>query len=179
MYVVLGSVLKEKIFSRGVVTIKLVSFASRVHMGQFDEFARGEIVGMARVGTSTADTRNAVRKANGKKPSIRAVQQVIAKKKSCPLWRGAREKGSGRPPAMSAAQQKDVVRLVFKYRGTEVVTRAFCQQHNSATEEVQNPRGMSYISPGTKTARKPYENRTKTVVNSYTRHENRTFVFRR
>ena len=39
---------------------------------------------MARAGTSTADIRNAVRKTNGKKPSIRAVQQVIAKKKSCP-----------------------------------------------------------------------------------------------
>ena len=53
-------------------------------MGQFDEFARGEIVGMTCVGTSTTDIRKAVRKTNGKKPSISTVQQVIAKKKSCP-----------------------------------------------------------------------------------------------
>lgn len=96
-------------------------------MGQFSVFARGEIVGMARVGTPPSTIVKLVRKTNKKRATVRAVQQTIAKRKADAEWEGERKPGSGRPPVLSKKLANKIVKLVFKMRGKEVVTRAYCK----------------------------------------------------
>ena len=96
-------------------------------MGQFSVFARGEIVGMARVGTPPSTIVKLVRKTNKKRATVRAVQQTIAKRKADAEWEGERKPGSGRPPVLFKKLANKIVKLVFKMRGKEVVTRAYCK----------------------------------------------------
>ena len=67
-------------------------------------------------------------KKDGSQPHIRAIDAIIAKKRVDPSWRGQDSAAVGRPRALAAALQRQLVKLVFKNRGRAVVTSAFCRK---------------------------------------------------
>ena len=67
-------------------------------------------------------------KKDGSAPTPRAVDDVIARKKENPEWRGEDADRSGRPKLVSPAQEQQVVDLVFAERGKAVVTIRFCRK---------------------------------------------------
>ena len=67
---------------------------------------------------------------DGTNPHIRAVDGVLAKKREDPNWRGQDSQAGGRPRALTQAQQKRLVALVFKFRGRAVVTTAFSKRRS-------------------------------------------------
>ena len=93
---------------------------------RLDAFTRGVIWGLALVGTPREQMRKLVVKPDGTAPSPSAIDDVIAKKKEHPEWHGE-EEHSGRPKSLSAAQQKQLVDLVFAERGRSKVTVKFCK----------------------------------------------------
>lgn len=101
-------------------------------MGKFarlDAFARGQIVALAREGFGPKEIAKKVRKKNKQPPTIRAVRDTVAKSNANPSWRGENGPGGpGRPSLLPKALQKKLVALVFKERGSTVVTISYCQQ---------------------------------------------------
>jgi hypothetical protein len=67
-------------------------------------------------------------KTDGSAPSLRAIDAVIARKKAEDDWKGEKEDVGGRPAALSAPQKKQVVKLVFKERGSRRLTVPFCMK---------------------------------------------------
>ena len=102
-------------------------FAASTSFARLDAWARGAIWGMSLAGAPVEHICHSVTKTDGKAPSMRAVEAVIARKKADPEWRG-RETHSGRPHVLTSAQQQEVVDLVFEERGKSKVTIAFCKQ---------------------------------------------------
>ena len=95
---------------------------------RLDAFARGEIVGLRKAGTPRGEIRKLVKKKDGKRPSLRTVDNVLLKKKAKPSWRGDDSSAGGRPPALSPAELKALTKLVFKERGKAVVTAPYCMK---------------------------------------------------
>ena len=95
---------------------------------QLDAFARGAIVGMAAAGARASTIAAKVTKPDGSHPSKRAVNQTIAKAKSCRKWRGSRKPGSGRPAELPKALLGKMVRLVFRHRARAIVNIRFCKK---------------------------------------------------
>ena len=72
---------------------------------RMDAFARGEIVGLRKAGTPRGEIRKLVKKKDGKRPSLRTVDNVLLKKKAKPSWRGGDSSAGGRPPALSPVER--------------------------------------------------------------------------
>ena len=94
---------------------------------RLDTFTRGVIWGLALVGTPREEICKLVAKKDGAAPTKRAVDDVIAKKKEKPEWRGEEIHG-GRPKILSEDQQQQLVDLVFAERGRAKVTVRFCKR---------------------------------------------------
>jgi hypothetical protein len=95
----------------------------KASFARLDAFARGQIVALAGKGFKAPAIRKAVLKKDGLKPTPRAVRDTIAKWNSNPEWRGENHsQGSGRRRIIDAVLQKRITRLVFKKRGSAVVT---------------------------------------------------------
>ena len=94
---------------------------------RMDVWARGMIWGMSLMGASRDQICEAVLKRDGTAPTVRAVDDVIARKRAEPEWRGE-EVHSGRPKVLTAAQQQRLVDLVFAERGKAKVTVNFCRR---------------------------------------------------
>ena len=95
---------------------------------RLDAFARGAICALADEGVERAEIQKKVNKKDGTRPHIRAIDAVLAKKREDPEWRGQDSQAGGRPRALTDAQQRQLVALVFKNRGRAVVTTAFCKR---------------------------------------------------
>ena len=55
---------------------------------------------------------------------MRAVDNVLLKKKTTPSWRGDDSRAGGRPPALSTAEVRELTKLVFEEWGKAVFRRA-------------------------------------------------------
>ena len=55
---------------------------------RFSPFARGKIVGQAEAGASRAKIHKTVRKKDGRKANLRAIDAVLARARSDPDWEG-------------------------------------------------------------------------------------------
>ena len=100
----------------------------KISYARLDAFAKGQIWGMHLAGASREDIKKATQKTDGRAPTYRTIDSVIAEQKANPEWRGeAREKG-GRPQKLDAKLKKQLVDLVFKFRGKAKVTLPFCRQ---------------------------------------------------
>ena len=95
---------------------------------RLDAFARGQIWGMREAGVGRAEIRKKAKKTDGTRPTLRTVDAVLAKKASDPAWRGEDSSAGGRPRALTAAQSKDFLDLVFAERGKAKVTVSYCRQ---------------------------------------------------
>ena len=94
-----------------------------------DAFNRGKIIGHAEAGTPPAEIVKHVRKKDGSRPKVRAVQKTILKAKTDPKWKGQNQAGGpGRNRTMSERHQKMLVKLVYNERGQANVTTAYCKQ---------------------------------------------------
>ena len=71
-------------------------------MARLDAFARGAICALRAAGAKRDDIAKKVRKKDGKRPSLRAVDAVLAKHKEDPSWRGDDSRAGGRPRALRA-----------------------------------------------------------------------------
>ena len=94
---------------------------------RMDVWTRGVIWGMSLMGASREQICESVLKRDGAAPTVRAVDDVIAKKKAEPEWRGE-EVHSGRPKILTASQQQQLVDLVFAERGRAKVTIKYCRK---------------------------------------------------
>ena len=95
---------------------------------RLDAFARGQIVALAKAGWRAARIRRTVRKPNGRRATVQAVRRTIRKAARDPQWRGGRVPAGGRPRDMADADAQALVDLVFRERGTAVVTIKYCQR---------------------------------------------------
>ena len=128
---VLGKSIKIFRVSLRVVRTQTPARRSREAMGKharLDAFARGQIVGLQQAGETRFEITRLVKKKDGKRPTLRTVDNVLRKKDKDPVWRGGDSRAGGRPPALSAGEVRQLVGLVFKERGKSVVTAAYCMK---------------------------------------------------
>lgn len=80
-----------------------------------------------------------LRKPDGKSLwSEQAIQDAIRRLESEPKWRGERTKGSGRPRETTKAQDKAIVKEVFRSRGRRKVTVSFLRKKFPWTKDLGN-----------------------------------------
>ncbi len=103
---------------------------------RLDAFARGQICGMRAAGTARRSIRKTVKKTDGTSPTLRAVDGVLAMKKADPEWRGEPSRAGGRPRALTKAQTKELLNLVFAERGKAKVTASYCRKRLPFLREV-------------------------------------------
>ncbi len=70
----------------------------------------------------------AVEKKDGTNPTLKSVDEVLAKKADNPEWRGEDSSAGGRPRSLTRQQAKELVDLVFKERGSAKVTVPYCRK---------------------------------------------------
>ena len=85
------------------------------------------IWGMSLAGAPHDQIIDAVRKKDGTCPSLRAVGDILSRKRDHPEWCGE-DTHSGRPKALTDAQREQLVDLVFAERGKGKVTVKFCKK---------------------------------------------------
>ena len=98
---------------------------------RMDVWARAMIWGMSLMGATRKHISECVLKKDGTAPTVRAVEDVIARKKAEPEWRGE-EVHTGRPKSLTVDQQQQLVDLVFAERGKAKVTVKFCRKRHDA-----------------------------------------------
>ena len=91
-------------------------------LARLDAFARGQIVALAAKKYKAPAIRKSVQKKDGERPCARAVRDTIAKHRANPESRGKDEAGPGRDRIIDEELQKKIVKVVFKERGSAVVT---------------------------------------------------------
>jgi len=72
---------------------------------------------MRRANAPRSVIRKTVKKTGGTHPTVRAVDAVLANEKSDPDYRDENSRAGGRPRALTKAEAKLVVKLVFAERG--------------------------------------------------------------
>ena len=130
---------------------------------RLDAFARGEIWGLHCAGVPVLQIAGQVIKKDGTCVGSRAVDKVIARKKQFPAWRGTDSSAGGRPSAITAAQKRELVQLVFRQRGREVVTVKYCKIRlpylrplaKSTVCRYLHEAGLAYLTRRLKTAVPP------------------------
>jgi hypothetical protein len=101
---------------------------TKVTTARLDAFARGQIWGMHLANAPREQIVEVVQKKDGSAPTLSAVDRVICHKTQFPKWRGTDSCAGGRPSTLTASQQKKLVALVFKERGSAVVTIKYCRR---------------------------------------------------
>ena len=82
---------------------------------RLDAWGRAQIVTLAGQGVKPKQIRRSVRKKDGRRPTVRAVQATIAKAARDPHWRGENAPGGpGRKQVIPKSVQRDLTRLVFR-----------------------------------------------------------------
>ena len=101
--------------------------SSGASYARLDVWARGAIWGMSLAGAPHDQIIDAVRKTDGTCPSLRAVGDILARKREHPEWRGE-DTHTGRPQILTDAQREQLMDLVFAERGKAKVTVKFCKK---------------------------------------------------
>ena len=93
-------------------------------------FARGVVWGLYMAGWTGKAIAAKVRKKDGTLPPRQAVWAAIAggKKKRARVWRGEQKSKAGRPRKTTKGLMKKIRNLVFRHRGSAVVTVAFIKK---------------------------------------------------
>ena len=93
-------------------------------------FARGVVWGLYMAGWSGKSIAAKVRKTDGTVPKRQSVWSAIAgaKKRGARVWRGEQKSKAGRPRKTTKGLMKKIRNLVFRHRGSAVVTVAFIKK---------------------------------------------------
>ena len=142
-------------------------------MARLTPFEVGQIKAHAEHGLGPAQIARVVTKSDGTFPSDAAVAEVLRKLVADPAWRGERKQGSGRPRATSRRLDKQIVKEVFRARGTIRVTVGYLQKKfpdargvsRSCLEERLHDAGLKYL-----------RRRKKTLVPTAYQEERREFA---
>ena len=100
----------------------------KASFSRLDAFARGQIVALAGEGMKGPEIRKKVKKKDQRFPSTRAIRATIAKARKHPEWRGENRAGPGRNKVICDKMQARIVKLVFKERGSRLVTVKFLKR---------------------------------------------------
>jgi hypothetical protein len=100
----------------------------KVKTARLDPFTRGMVWGMHLAKMPRQEIKKLVLKKDGSTPELNAIDKIIAHKVAEPDWNGADSIAGGRPSALTDAQKKTLVKLVFKMRGRAVVTAPWCRK---------------------------------------------------
>ena len=95
---------------------------------RLDVWARAMIWAFSLAGIARADIREKVDKTDGTKPSLKAIDSTLAKKRKSPDWRGEDEAKSGRPESLTKDQKKQLKKVVWDNKGKAVVTVKYCKK---------------------------------------------------
>ena len=93
-------------------------------MARFTPFARGRIVGMAQGGAPRMSIRDTVRKKDGKKAGLRAIDEILAHARNDVAWDGGDSRGGGRPQELDASEVLKLKKLMQDEVGLAKVTMA-------------------------------------------------------
>ena len=134
--------------------------AAMTSMARLDLFTRGTIVGLRAAGVTRPDIVQRVRKKDGKRPTLRAVDGVLARHREEPAWRGEDSRAGGRPPLLTAKERKLLLNLVLAERGKAKVTVPYCRRRLPFLREVSESTvrrelfaaGFAYLRRRRKTA---------------------------
>ena len=99
-------------------------------MARLDAFARGAICALRAAGAKREDIAMSVRKKDGQRPHIRAVDAVLAKHKEDPDWRGEDSRAGGRPQVLTKADRDELLKLVISQRWKAKENEAMTQDSN-------------------------------------------------
>ena len=86
-----------------------------------------------------------MRKQDGTPPSLRAVDDVLAKHEADPEWRGEDSVAGGRPQELSLSEERKLIALVFRERGRAVVTSRYCQKMLPFLRRLQEQTVRNYL----------------------------------
>ena len=95
---------------------------------RFSPFARGRIVGMAEAGAPRKSIRDTVRKKDGKKTNLRAIDGVLAHARKDSAWNGGDSRGGGRPQELAASEVLKLRKLMQDEVGLAKVTVSYCKK---------------------------------------------------
>ena len=95
---------------------------------RMDSFTRGAICGMQAAGATRPEIARRVRKKDGKRPTVRAVDAVLAKHRAEPSRHGEDSRAGGRPPVLTVQQRQQLLKLVFAERGKAKVNVPYCRR---------------------------------------------------
>ena len=115
-------------FACAILALALASMPRKTSFARLDAFTRGQIVGLRQEGATRASIVKRVKKLDGTRPSIRAVDAVLAKKAASPAWHGEDSSAGGRPRTLTTVQAKQLLKLAFDERGSAKVTASYCQK---------------------------------------------------
>ena len=85
-------------------------------MARLDAFALGVICALRAAGAKREDIAKKVRKKDGKRPSLRAVDVVRTKHKEDRSWRGEDSRAGGRARVLSQKRRQQLLELVVADR---------------------------------------------------------------
>jgi hypothetical protein len=111
--------------------------SSRTHL---NPFLRGVVYGLFLAGYTYQEIADEVTKPDGEHLCQQSVASVVESAKACGglEWDGEQALGAGRPRCTSDALDKQILRLVFKYRGKAVVTVNFIKKHIMAARKLSD-----------------------------------------
>ena len=95
---------------------------------RFTPFDRGRIVGKAEEGASAKKIRQTVRKKDGTRGTVRAINAICAKARADPEWKGRDSAAGGRPQELSPHEETTLKRLMREEVGVSRVTVAYCKK---------------------------------------------------
>ena len=99
-------------------------------------FVRGQAWGMREAGVECPEIRKKTRKKDGSNPTLQVSDAALAKKKADPEWRGEASGVGGRPRALTTAQLRALIDLVFAERGKAKATVPCCRDRLPFLREV-------------------------------------------
>ena len=102
--------------------IHMATKRKRPSCTQLNACIRNRIIGMALAGAAPSTKASTIRKPDRQPLKVDAVRKTIRKFKANPTWNGDRKQGTGPTHLLSIAQKTAIARIVFKHRGSKVVT---------------------------------------------------------
>ena len=97
-------------------------------MARLDAFARGAVCALRAEGMRREDIVKKVRKKDGKRPSLQAVDTVLAKHHADLATRDGDSRAGGRPLLLTPKQREELLKLVFAERGKAKITVPYCRR---------------------------------------------------
>ena len=95
---------------------------------RFTPAARNRIIGMRLAGAGREKIRDTIRKTDGNKANIRAVDEVLSNYEQDPEYDGENVASGGRPRSLTTHQEQAILRVLMRDVGKFVVTARYVKK---------------------------------------------------